>query len=858
MKKQIISLIICIVLVLTLFSGCNNGTTKEKSTSQLALALNPILLFDNSDSAVAFNDIKNAIVNDQKNSSISSLTETTNWSWAYKQGEDWKNRKVYALEKWRNGDKVSNGQFLAYTFTRQGAISVMPFSIANAKVKTYQNETLPNAALALAIANGEEEALCYKIQQDGVMHLPSSEIVALSSIDGVESEFLKPGTNHTAVVSYILNDRVIWAGQLSSGDTSVTKLVSPEYMDISVKTGDIFFISVKLNATYEGGEDDETVNDTDDTQDDASNETDASGISLMTGYDATFKIVYPANVTTTQKDIINGLRVDMVSVFDADVLISDDSVSEKEYELLIGKTNRSESQAVYKDLESARSNNASDFIIRVVNKKIVIAGKTDYALKLATTYFMKNYCKTDRDVISETLNYVYQPELNTITIDGEDISKYVIRTEKYPSLLSIRAAEALSEYIVSKTGYALNIVSSDTSNNYEILVGLTTASGISSEVFKSNSLDFVGGYGLDDYKVYVKNKKLFIEGGSTYASNLGASKLIEALEKGTKLTNDFTLSGKYNAGEYSLTGEYGYTWGDEFLSTNTTLNRKKWGFEIATKKGPWYSIDDPYYIASVKSLNDADPSNDFGGPWSEKFYDSETGKWCCEEGKVYFGNKVSENYIIKDNAVVLNAKRTENGYTSVNILTKGMMEFRYGILEARVIMGTDNGACSTFWTRSRDGGEWTNEFDLCENFGIDQISPNMHTWAQGGAYHVDHGAKKQITVREHKYPAEGEHFYDTYHYLTMEWTPTKVNFYLDGEIYLSQDITTDNWKAFKENTYLIFGCTAPSSNYTLWNGSSNPGNFLMQAVGAFNANTYIDNVRIYQLDSRQYTLRAKK
>ena len=279
--------------------------------------------------------------------------------------------------------------------------------------------------------------------------------------------------------------------------------------------------------------------------------------------------------------------------------------------------------------------------------------------------------------------------------------------------------------------------------------------------------------------------------------------------------------------------------------------------ETNTNVGPWYSVNDPYYLASKRSLSDSDPSNDFGGPWSEPFADeARGGVMVVQESVVQKGNKVNENYSIENNALILKAYKTDEGYSGTSINTKGLMEFRYGILEARVIMSTNNGAVATFWTRSRDGGALTNEFDLCENFGQDKISPNMHTWADGGATHIDH--KKQLQFFEEMYPENGEHFYDTYHYLTMEWTPNIVNFYLDGQLYLSQEINTENWKAFAENTYLLFDCTAPSNNYNLWNGSYNPGNFLMEQIASFSEEMSIDNVRVYQISSREYALRAKK
>jgi beta-glucanase (GH16 family) len=204
----------------------------------------------------------------------------------------------------------------------------------------------------------------------------------------------------------------------------------------------------------------------------------------------------------------------------------------------------------------------------------------------------------------------------------------------------------------------------------------------------------------------------------------------------------------------------------------------------------------------------------------------------------------------------MQSKKTNDGYAGAAITTKGLMEFRYGILEARVIMGTKNGTASTYWTRSRDGGKLVNEFDLCENFGLDRISPNMHTWGEGGAYHVDH--KKQIQFLKEVEPKKGEHFYDTYHYISMEWTPTIVNMYVDGNLYLSQEITTENWAAFAESTYVLFGSAAPHTNYNLWGTSKNPGNYMMEKINEYCENMYIDNVRVYQINSRQYSLRAKK
>ena len=139
--------------------------------------------------------------------------------------------------------------------------------------------------------------------------------------------------------------------------------------------------------------------------------------------------------------------------------------------------------------------------------------------------------------------------------------------------------------------------------------------------------------------------------------------------------------------------------------------------------------------------------------------------------------------------------------------------------------------------------------------------------------HIDHG--KMITLRETCAPAEGETFSDTFHHLALEWTPDFINMYLDGEIYLSQEITSDTWYAFRETTYVIFNCTSPSASYAL---NNSPGNWLAggtvdprEAAKLFDTNgdgvvnvedfyeeQIVDYVRLYQINSRQYSLKAKK
>ncbi len=907
MKKRILALLTVFALVLAAFSGCApqqetetpDGGEAQPRKPQVVVAFNPILVFGDGSTDIAFNDVKNAMSADREAASLTSLADTTAWTWAYKLGEDWKQRGIYGMAKWRNGASVSTDNLNAYSFSNDGTISLMPYTTQASALTTYQGETPAAAGLLLSVAGTEEESLCYQFTQDATLGFPTGKITAIESVGGVKTGFLaEDNTERSAVVKFVLNTREIWAGELcnsTAGEgTAVTELEYPELAGLTVHAGDMLFMSVKLDATYNREEDVGTTTPTPP----ASNPTTPSNptqqptggnatgspapstpavteIPLLDGYDSHFEIVYPKGASVKEKQIAVKLRESMVGVFEADVTTRMDNTAVKPNELLVGLTDRPESQRAYNDLRQYRVNNGADFIIRMDGTKLVIAGGTESALQAATDYFMKNYCKTDRDKLASNLSYAHRPQLSTILLDGANIASYTIRTEKYPSLMTVKAAQTLVEYVVNKTGYQLKIEKDTTTTKNEILLGLTTRSGISAETFKSASLDLLSGkrgdkYTADDFRMFFDGGKLFLEAGSDYAAGLAVRKLIEQLEKSGSVSSSLDLRGSYQKGEYTLLDDYAYTWGDEFLSSaGSSFSSKNWkvmekGYTEA--KGPWYRKNDPYYLASKASLEDDDPTNDFGGPWLPASDDN-----YVQEGLIH---NLGSNAVIRDNLLVQTARKEADGYSSSYLCTDGKMEFRYGILEARLIAATGNGGASGFWTRSKDAGDnVVNEIDIIENFGKDYIRSNLHTWAseaQGG--HTNHGA--MIQMIDDCYPAEGEHFYDTFHHLAVEWTPDFLNMYLDGELYLSQEISSDTWFAFRETTYVILQDSAPGTTYAYYN----PGNMLAggdvkpneaaclfdtNGDGVVNVNDFcieqsVDFVRLYQLNSRQYSLKAKK
>ena len=89
MKRRILSVIISIIMIVTTFAGCTGGSVtkdskKKINKAQLVVAINPIFAYDNDDYSLAFNDIKNAAQSDSKEATLTSLTKSTNYSWAFR------------------------------------------------------------------------------------------------------------------------------------------------------------------------------------------------------------------------------------------------------------------------------------------------------------------------------------------------------------------------------------------------------------------------------------------------------------------------------------------------------------------------------------------------------------------------------------------------------------------------------------------------------------------------------------------------------------------------------------------------------------------------------------------------------
>ncbi|MBO4355752.1 MAG: prolyl oligopeptidase family serine peptidase [Clostridia bacterium] len=131
-----------------------------------------------------------------------------------------------------------------------------------------------------------------------------------------------------------------------------------------------------------------------------------------------YSVVYPEDASAILKNAATDLKGNIVSVCPGFIDVKKDSAEETEYEILLGKTNRAESEGIYSSLGK------NQYKIAVVGSKIVIAGGCYSAIKDAVNRFSSTMVKNDNgEVIMNTAD-VLEGEIIDIMAKLELESKW--------------------------------------------------------------------------------------------------------------------------------------------------------------------------------------------------------------------------------------------------------------------------------------------------------------------------------------------------------------------------------------------------------------------------------------------------
>jgi beta-glucanase (GH16 family) len=174
-----------------------------------------------------------------------------------------------------------------------------------------------------------------------------------------------------------------------------------------------------------------------------------------------------------------------------------------------------------------------------------------------------------------------------------------------------------------------------------------------------------------------------------------------------------------------------------------------------------------------------------------------------------------------------------NAYTSARMQTKLQGDWLYGRMEARMKLPVGIGMWPAFWLMPTESayGNWpkSGEIDIMELIGKEPS--NVY-----GTIH-SHDANNNVRSFSTKYSLASGTFADDFHIFSMEWSPNKIQFFVDGNLYATKtptDLAPSPWR-FDKKFYILLNLAMGGA----WAGSPD-------ATTTFPQVMEVDYVRVYQ------------
>lgn len=178
-------------------------------------------------------------------------------------------------------------------------------------------------------------------------------------------------------------------------------------------------------------------------------------------------------------------------------------------------------------------------------------------------------------------------------------------------------------------------------------------------------------------------------------------------------------------------------------------------------------------------------SDEFEGPPhtapdpSKWDYDLGGGGWGNRELQVYTKDTANAS-LDGEGRLAIRANPAGAGYTSARLVTRGRFEFQYGKVEARIqTPRATQGLWPAFWMLGanlpKSGWPECGEIDILENIGKEPSI--LHAAIHGPGHSGGRGITAQTTL------ADNAPLSDAFHVYSVEWTPGRIEFSLDGRAY---------------------------------------------------------------------------
>ena len=537
-----------------------------------------------------------------------------------------------------------------------------------------------------------------------------------------------------------------------------------------------------------------------------------------------YRIVHPEGnevvtpyADTLSKKMEEGLGVGIKNVSD----IEDGT---DVYEILVGNTNRAESQSAIDYLYDNGMGRNQDYIICTIGKKIVINAITDESVENAVNYFIENLIK--KEGIEDGIKYTYSTpgEFESITINGRNISDFtIIRDKSSRSWLLQEEYRKVQEKIFEKTGFLLPLKEDkDTAEKeYEVHIGNTVRTA------KPQS-----GYDYDSWEIAIADKKVYIAGGSTYAVQVALTEFGKMLEKGA-VTNADSKTGSYAAtvAGYDTSEYYKLTWQEEF------------DYEAMSIEASGWTVD-PISVNNATANNKGQTNRKYGDSFLVTDADTSI---------VTDGNFIMRAIKMEDATITYPFNqgggtdgllyKHQAGYHSASVMT-----FNFGYVEMRARIPDGDGVYSSFWINGSGGEVGGLEIDIFESLGMAHtMRANIHYWKTAHTS-LDSGLfgkdihKVAGTDRQYVLPRSEGTLFDDYHTIGCYWSWDGIRFYADGVMYYEDQVDEFHVDKYME---IIGGFNIG------WAGRKTPAEDLQ-----FPLEYHVDYFRLYQIDGQG--LKVKK
>lgn len=221
-------------------------------------------------------------------------------------------------------------------------------------------------------------------------------------------------------------------------------------------------------------------------------------------------------------------------------------------------------------------------------------------------------------------------------------------------------------------------------------------------------------------------------------------------------------------------------------------------------------------------------------------FDIGTGEGGWGNGELEFYTNRPENARVEGEKLIIEARKEDyegKPFTSARMKTKGLMEFQYGLLEARIKLPPNQaGLWAAFWTLGANFDEvgWPGcgEIDVMEAGSAAAIAQNAANFFVSGATHWEGGGHGAAPGHNTGYDLS--EFFRTY---TLEWDEASIVAKIDEVEYYRVDNPGD---AFRKPHFVLLNL-AIGGNFP---AITDPA----QITAQFPAQMQVEYVRLFQKD----------